>query len=103
MPIHKRRCEPALRQALLMSLAEATAGAAAIVNTVLYVRHVLGKSELTFGFVLSGSAKLVFGDAMPISPADAFVIPPRKAWSIAAGSDDFQLLHVTTATLRQFA
>ena len=59
--------------------------------------------ELTFGFVLSGSAKLVFGDAMPISPADAFVIPPRKAWSIAAGSDDFQLLHVTTARLRQFA
>lgn len=46
--------EPALRQALLMSLAEATAGAAAIVSTVQYVRLVLGKSEIVFGLVMAG-------------------------------------------------
>ena len=55
--------------------------------------------ELAFGFVLSGSAQLVRGDALPIGPADAFVIPPDEPWSITAASDDFHLLHVTTATL----
>ncbi len=44
--------EPALRQALLFSLAEAAAGAAAIVLTVTYVRNVLGRSEIVFAFVM---------------------------------------------------
>ena len=69
-------------------------------RTITFSPHV---GELTFGFVLSGFAQLVFGDAMSIGPADAFVIPPREAWSITAGSDDFRLLHVSTAELRQFA
>ena len=59
--------------------------------------------ELSFGFVLSGSAQLVHGEATSIGPADAFVIPPAKQWSIAGGSDDFQLLHVATGALEFFA
>ena len=59
--------------------------------------------ELVFGFVLSGAAQLVRGDAVPIGPAAAFVIPPTEAWSIAGASGDFRLLHVTTAQLRTFA
>ena len=45
--------EPSLRQALTLSLAEATAGAAAIVATVSYVRDVLGRGNTTFAFVMA--------------------------------------------------
>src|SRR5215210_7164999 len=46
--------EPSLRQALTLSLAEATAGAAAIVATVSYVRDVLGRGETAFALVMAG-------------------------------------------------
>jgi NRE family putative nickel resistance protein-like MFS transporter len=46
--------EPSLRQALTLSFAEATAGAAAIVATVSYVRDVLGRGETAFAFVMVG-------------------------------------------------
>jgi NRE family putative nickel resistance protein-like MFS transporter len=46
--------EPSLRQALALSIAEATAGAAAIVATISYVRDVLDKGETTFAFVMAG-------------------------------------------------
>src|SRR5437773_1528723 len=46
--------EPSLRQALTLSIAEATAGAAAIVATVSYVRDVLGHGETAFAFVMAG-------------------------------------------------
>ncbi len=46
--------EPSLRQALTLSFAEATAGAAAIVATVAYVRDVLGRGETAFAFVMAG-------------------------------------------------
>src|SRR6266568_4775395 len=46
--------EPSLRQALTLSIAEATAGAAAIVATVSYVRDVLGRGETAFAFVMAG-------------------------------------------------
>jgi NRE family putative nickel resistance protein-like MFS transporter len=46
--------EPSLRQALTLSIAEATAGAAAIVATISYVRDVLEKGETTFAFVMAG-------------------------------------------------
>ncbi|WP_309602891.1 hypothetical protein [Sphingomonas sp.] len=59
--------------------------------------------ELVFGFVLSGSALLKHGDLTPIGPADAFVIPPNEAWSIAEALGDFRLLQVTTAKLATFA
>lgn len=45
--------EPSLRQALKLSLAEATAGAAAIVVTVAYVREVLGRGETAFAMVMA--------------------------------------------------
>jgi NRE family putative nickel resistance protein-like MFS transporter len=46
--------EPSLRQALTLSFAEATAGAAAIVATISYVRDVLGRGETAFAFVMAG-------------------------------------------------
>ncbi len=46
--------EPALRQALVLSFAEATAGAAAIVATVVYVRDELGRGDAAFTLVVAG-------------------------------------------------
>jgi MFS transporter, NRE family, putaive nickel resistance protein len=46
--------EPSLRQALVLSFAEATAGAAAIVGTVVYVREVLARGETAFALVMAG-------------------------------------------------
>ncbi|HKC65550.1 MAG TPA: MFS transporter [Pyrinomonadaceae bacterium] len=46
--------EPSLRQALTLSFAEATAGAAAIVATVSYVRDVLGLGETAFALIMAG-------------------------------------------------
>ena len=46
--------EPALRQALTLSFAEATAGAAAIVATVAYVRDTLGRGETAFAMIMAG-------------------------------------------------
>jgi len=46
--------EPSLRQALTLSFAEATAGAAAIVATVTYVRDVLGRGETSFALIMAG-------------------------------------------------
>src|SRR6266571_3868520 len=46
--------EPSLRQALTLSIAEATAGAAAIVATVSYVRDVLSRGQTAFAFVMAG-------------------------------------------------
>jgi quercetin dioxygenase-like cupin family protein len=52
--------------------------------------------ELVFGFVLDGQARL---DAMQLSESDAFVIPPDREWTLEDMSEDFRLLHVTTARL----
>lgn len=46
--------EAALRRALLLSFVEATAGAAAIVATVVYVQDVLGLGETAFALVMAG-------------------------------------------------
>ena len=46
--------EPSMRQALTLSFAEATAGAAAIVATVAYVRDVLGRGDVAFTLVMAG-------------------------------------------------
>lgn len=45
--------EPSLRPALILSLAEATAGAAAIVATVAYVRDVLGLGDTAFALTMA--------------------------------------------------
>jgi mannose-6-phosphate isomerase-like protein (cupin superfamily) len=55
--------------------------------------------ELVFGFVLDGSARLERDASFPLGPADAFVIPPKEAWQLAGMTEDFRLLHVTTAPL----
>lgn len=52
--------------------------------------------ELVFGFVMEGSARLDQDGAHQLSPADAFAIPPDRPWTLAAMSEDFRLLHVTT-------
>lgn len=55
--------------------------------------------ELLFCFVLDGTARLEYRGGHALGPADAFVIPPGKPWTIAGASEDFRLLEVTTATL----
>jgi quercetin dioxygenase-like cupin family protein len=55
--------------------------------------------ELMFGFVLEGSARLHFGEAYKLIPADAFVIPSGESWSLSDASDDLRLLQVTTVRL----
>ena len=55
--------------------------------------------ELVFGFVLEGSGELEREGSVAIGPADAFVIPPGERWRLCDLSDDFRLLHVTTARL----
>ena len=55
--------------------------------------------ELVFGFVLSGSAKLEFGDNIGLGPGDSFVIPAGEAWATSDASHDFSLLHVATAQM----
>jgi mannose-6-phosphate isomerase-like protein (cupin superfamily) len=57
--------------------------------------------ELVFGFVLDGSAHLHFADGFALGSGDAFVIPPGAPWSLNQTSNDFRLLHVTTARLGQ--
>ncbi len=46
--------EPSLRQAIVLSFAEALAGAAAIVATVVYVHDVLGYGDTAFALVMAG-------------------------------------------------
>jgi len=57
------------------------------------------RGELVFGFVLDGSATLDHRGMHEVAPADAFVIPPGKAWKLRHPSPDFRLLHVTTTGL----
>ena len=61
---------PALRQALLLHLAEAAAGAAAIVATVVYVRDVLGRGETAFAVAMA---------AIGIGSSVAAVLATRRA------------------------
>ncbi|MEA3042834.1 MAG: hypothetical protein QOH47_672 [Sphingomonadales bacterium] len=55
--------------------------------------------ELAFGFVLAGSARLDYGEAGQLGPADSFVIPPGEAWAMTEMSADFRLLQVTTGRM----
>ena len=55
--------------------------------------------ELVFAFVLEGSALLDFRGRHSLAAGDSFVIPPDETWTIADASDNFRLLHVTTARL----
>ena len=53
--------------------------------------------ELVFGFVLDGTARLGRGEGFDLTRDMAFAIPPEESWSLDSPSDDFRLLHVTTA------
>jgi mannose-6-phosphate isomerase-like protein (cupin superfamily) len=59
------------------------------------------EGELVFGFVLSGSVRLEFGEGYSLGPADSFVIPPGEAWRMRDMSGDFRLLHVTTGRVAE--
>jgi len=69
--------EPSLRQALILSFAEATAGAAAIVGTVVYVSDVLQTGDTGFAVVMailglgSSIAAIILGRATTRFEADA--------------------------------
>jgi MFS transporter, NRE family, putaive nickel resistance protein len=76
--------EPSLRQALTLSFAEATAGAAAIVVTVAYVRDVLGRGETTFAVVMAG---LGLGSSL------AAIILGRATGRYERGARDRAVLH----------
>jgi NRE family putative nickel resistance protein-like MFS transporter len=76
--------EPSLRQALTLSIAEATAGAAAIVATVSYVRDVLGRGETTFAFIM---AELGFGSALTA------IFLGRATGRYEKGARDRSILH----------
>jgi catechol 2,3-dioxygenase-like lactoylglutathione lyase family enzyme len=55
-------------------------------------------AELLFGFVLEGAGDLIREGSHPLRASDAFVILPGEALSLAALSEDFQLLWVTAKT-----
>lgn len=56
--------------------------------------------ELSFAFLLEGTARLGRGEArFDLAPATAFVVPPDESWSLDRLSADFRLLHLTTARI----
>lgn len=63
--------EPSLRQALLLGLCEATAGAAAIVVTVVYVKDVLGRGTFDFALAMTCVSAGSSGAALFLSRAGA--------------------------------
>lgn len=76
--------EPSLRQSLTLSIAEATAGAAAIVATVSYVRDVLGQGQTTFAFVM---AAVGFGSSLTA------ILLGRASGRYERGARDRSILH----------
>ena len=76
--------EASLRQALILSIAEATAGAAAIVATISYVRDVLYRGETTFAFVMAGVG---FGSSVTA------ILLGRVTGRYEMGSRDPSILH----------
>ena len=76
--------EPSLRQALTLSFAEATAGAAAIVVTVAYVRDVLGRGEAAFTLVMAG---------LGLGSTVAAIILGRATGRYEKGARDKAVLH----------
>ena len=52
--------------------------------------------ELVFGFVLDGACTF---DGRALEAEDAFVVSPGEPWELADMSEDFRLIHVTTARL----
>ena len=76
--------EASLRQALILSFAEATAGAAAIVATVAYVRDELAKGDTAFAFVMA---------ALGLGSTVAAILLGRATGRYEQGSDTRTVLH----------
>lgn len=76
--------ESALRQALLLSFAEATAGAAAIVSTVIYVRDVLLLGETSFALIMT---------ALGLGSAVTALLLGRFSGKYESGSENPAALH----------
>jgi MFS transporter, NRE family, putaive nickel resistance protein len=76
--------EPSLRQALTLSIAEATAGAAAIVATVSYVRDVLGRGETAFAFIMA---------AVGLGSSLTAIVLGRATGRYEKGARDRSVLH----------
>ncbi len=76
--------EPSLRQALILSFAEAMAGAAAIVATVVYVADVLRSGSTSFAVVM---ASLGLGSTL------AAIILGRSTTHVEADADGMTSLH----------
>ena len=76
--------EPSLRQALTLSLAEATAGAAAIVATIAYVSDVLKRGETEFTIVMA---------ALGLGSSAAAVILGRVTGRYEKDVNDKAVLH----------
>ena len=57
------------------------------------------EGELMFGFVVQGSARLLYRGGHELGAADAFAVPPGEAWQLSSMSDDFRLLQVTTGCI----
>src|SRR6185369_4152029 len=54
------------------------------------------EGELVFGFAIDGAALL---DGRSLGAGDAFAMRPGQSWTLSDMTDDFRLLHVTTACL----
>jgi NRE family putative nickel resistance protein-like MFS transporter len=76
--------EPSLRQALVLSIAEATAGAAAIVATISYVRDVLVRGNTTFAFVMA---------ALGLGSSVTAILLGRATGRYEKGAHDKSILH----------
>lgn len=76
--------EPSLRQALILSFAEATAGAAAIVATVVYVSDVLQSGSTSFAIVMA---------VLGLGSSAAAIILGRSTMRIEANADGKTALH----------
>lgn len=76
--------EPSLRQALILSFAEAMAGAAAIVATVVYVSDVLQSGDTSFAIVMA---------VLGLGSSAAAMILGRTTTRIELGASDKKALH----------
>src|SRR5690606_36546350 len=68
--------EPALRKALVLHLAEAVAGAVAIVTTIVYVHDVLGRGDMAFALAMA---------AVGVGSAAVALLLPARAEAARGG------------------
>lgn len=77
-------------------LAEARRIRAAGASTISFPPH---QGEISFAFLLEGSARLNHIGTHEINAGDSFVIPPGNSWTLDEVSGDLDLLHLSTGGL----